>query len=62
VPSRVATPHDFSLDHTQQSERAVQGGKQLYFISAAEGAALSIAGLWDEWKDPLGVKRLSVAR
>lgn len=53
MPSRVATPHDFSLDHTQQSERAVQGGKQPYFIGAADGAVLSIAGRWDEWKDPL---------
>ena len=26
--------------------------KQPYFISAADGAVLSIAGLWDEWKDP----------
>ncbi len=32
--------------------RAVQGGKQPYFISAADGAVLSIADLWDEWKDP----------
>ena len=28
--------------------RAVEGGKQPYFISAADGAVLSIAGLWDE--------------
>ena len=28
------------------------GGKQPYFISAADGSVLSIAGLWDEWKDP----------
>src|SRR5208282_2651350 len=26
--------------------------KQPYFISAANGAVLSIAGLWDEWRDP----------
>ena len=32
--------------------RAVEGGKQPYFISTADGAVLSIAGLWDEWKDP----------
>jgi putative SOS response-associated peptidase YedK len=32
--------------------RAVEGGKQPYFISAADGAVLSIAGLWDEWRDP----------
>lgn len=32
--------------------RAVEGGKQPYFISAAYGAVLSIAGLWDEWRDP----------
>ena len=32
--------------------RAVEGGKQPYFISAADGELLSIAGLWDEWRDP----------
>jgi len=31
--------------------RAVEGGKQPYFISAADGGVLSIAGLWDQWKD-----------
>jgi putative SOS response-associated peptidase YedK len=31
--------------------RAVEGGKQPYFISAADGAVLSIAGHWDQWKD-----------
>jgi putative SOS response-associated peptidase YedK len=32
--------------------RAVEGGKQPYFISAASGEVLSIAGLWDQWKNP----------
>ena len=32
--------------------RAAEGGKQPYFISAADGAVLSIAGVWDQWKDP----------
>jgi putative SOS response-associated peptidase YedK len=32
--------------------RAGEGGKQPYFISAADGTVLSIAGLWDEWKEP----------
>jgi len=32
--------------------RAVEGGKQPYFISATDGGVLSIAGLWDEWRDP----------
>ena len=32
--------------------RAVEGGKQPYFISAAKGEVLSIAGLWDQWKNP----------
>jgi putative SOS response-associated peptidase YedK len=32
--------------------RPAEGGKQPYFISAADGAVLSIAGLWDEWRDP----------
>ena len=27
-------------------------GKQPYFISAADGAVLSFAGLWDRWKNP----------
>jgi putative SOS response-associated peptidase YedK len=27
--------------------------KQPYFISAAGGEVLSIAGLWDEWRDPV---------
>ena len=27
-------------------------GKQPYFISAADGKALSFAGLWDRWKNP----------
>jgi len=31
---------------------AAEGGKQPYIISAADGSLLSIAGLWDEWKDP----------
>jgi putative SOS response-associated peptidase YedK len=32
--------------------RAAEGGRQPYFISAANGSVLSIAGLWDQWKDP----------
>jgi putative SOS response-associated peptidase YedK len=32
--------------------RAAEGGKQPYFISAADGTVLSIAGLWDQWKEP----------
>ena len=32
--------------------RPTEGGKQPYFISAADSAVLSIAGLWDEWRDP----------
>jgi SOS response associated peptidase (SRAP) len=32
--------------------RPAEGGKQPYFISAADGTVLSIAGLWDEWRDP----------
>jgi len=31
--------------------RAIEKSKQPYFISAADGAVLSIAGLWDQWKD-----------
>jgi putative SOS response-associated peptidase YedK len=31
---------------------AAEGGKQPYFISAADGTVLSIAGLWDQWKEP----------
>jgi putative SOS response-associated peptidase YedK len=32
--------------------RAMEGGKQPYFVNAANGAVLSIAGLWDQWKEP----------
>ena len=32
--------------------RPAEGGKQPYFISSASGEVLSIAGLWDQWKDP----------
>jgi putative SOS response-associated peptidase YedK len=31
--------------------RTIGKEKQPYFISAADGSVLSIAGLWDEWKD-----------
>lgn len=31
--------------------RTVGKEKQPYFISAADGSVLAIAGLWDEWKD-----------
>jgi putative SOS response-associated peptidase YedK len=27
-------------------------GKQPYFISAADGGVLSLAGLWDQWRNP----------
>jgi putative SOS response-associated peptidase YedK len=27
-------------------------GKQPYFMSAADGGVLSLAGLWDRWKNP----------
>jgi putative SOS response-associated peptidase YedK len=33
------------------------GGTQPYFISAADGAVLSFAGLWDHWKNPETGKR-----
>lgn len=29
----------------------IEGEKQPYFISAADGAILGIAGLWDQWKN-----------
>jgi putative SOS response-associated peptidase YedK len=31
--------------------RQMEDGKQPFFISAADGAVLSCAGLWDNWKD-----------
>jgi putative SOS response-associated peptidase YedK len=31
--------------------KAVNGAKQPYYYSAADGSVLSIAGLWDQWKD-----------
>jgi putative SOS response-associated peptidase YedK len=33
--------------------RAAEGGKQPYVTNAANGAVLSIAGLWDQWKSLL---------
>ena len=41
--------------------RAVEGGKQPYFISAADGELLSIAGLWDERGDPETSETISSA-
>ena len=35
--------------------------KQPYFISAADGAVLSIAGLWDQWKDPESGETIATA-
>jgi putative SOS response-associated peptidase YedK len=31
--------------------RTENGVKQLYYFSAAHGGVLSMAGLWDRWKD-----------
>jgi putative SOS response-associated peptidase YedK len=39
----------------------VGGGKQPYFISAANGGVLSIAGLWDRWTDPATGETISSA-
>ena len=39
----------------------VEGGKQPYFISAADGEVLSIAGLWDQWKEPESGETISTA-
>ncbi len=41
--------------------RPAEGGKQPYFISAASGEVLSIAGLWDQWKDPESGETISSA-
>jgi putative SOS response-associated peptidase YedK len=41
--------------------RTAEGGKQPYFISDANGAVLSIAGLWDEWRDPEASEAISSA-
>ena len=41
--------------------RTVEKAKQPYFISAADGAVLSIAGLWDRWKDPATGETISSA-
>jgi len=38
--------------------RTERGGKQPYYISAADGGVLSIAGLWDEWRDPGSKEKL----
>jgi putative SOS response-associated peptidase YedK len=34
--------------------KAEEGGKQPHYITSADGAVLSIAGLWDEWRNPEG--------
>jgi putative SOS response-associated peptidase YedK len=41
--------------------RPVEGSKQPYFISAADDGVLSIAGLWDQWKDPESGEAVSSA-
>jgi putative SOS response-associated peptidase YedK len=41
--------------------RTVEKSKQPYFISAADGSVLSIAGLWDQWKDPATGETISSA-
>ncbi len=33
-------------------------GKQPYYFTPKEGPILSIAGIWDEWRDPEAVKPL----
>jgi putative SOS response-associated peptidase YedK len=35
-------------------DTTTRGGKEPYFISAADGGVLGIAGIWDRWKDPAG--------
>ncbi len=50
VPLGLQT-HPLHRARVRLSWRAAEGGKQPYFISAADGAVLSIAGLWDEWRD-----------
>src|SRR5664279_1817313 len=39
----------------------IEKSKQPYFISAADSAVLSIAGLWDQWKDPATGETISSA-
>jgi putative SOS response-associated peptidase YedK len=41
--------------------RTLERSKQPYFISAADGSVLSIAGLWDQWKDPATGETISSA-
>jgi len=41
--------------------QAVAGGKQPYFIHAADNDLLSFAGVWDRWKQPDGETLLSAA-
>jgi putative SOS response-associated peptidase YedK len=38
--------------------RAEGGAKQPYYFSAADGGVLSVAGLWDEWREPNSPLRL----
>ncbi|HEY8006392.1 MAG TPA: SOS response-associated peptidase family protein, partial [Methylocella sp.] len=39
----------------------IEKSKQPYFISAADGSVLSIAGLWDRWTDPATGETISSA-
>jgi hypothetical protein len=38
--------------------KMIPDGKRPYFISAADGGVLSIAGLWDRWHSTDGAKRI----
>ncbi|MGA2637691.1 SOS response-associated peptidase [Methylocella sp.] len=37
----------------------IEGEKQPYFINAADGSILGIAGLWDQWKDVESAEAIS---
>ncbi len=38
--------------------KATPDGKQPYYISAADESVMSMAGLWDQWKDPATGERV----
>jgi putative SOS response-associated peptidase YedK len=37
--------------------KTINGAKQPFYFSAAGGGVLSIAGLWEEWSEPLQLCR-----
>jgi putative SOS response-associated peptidase YedK len=62
--------HDGARDIVPMRWKAAPDGKQPFYFSRADGAPITVAGLWDEWRDPVenryweayGKPRLGVPR